>query len=89
MANKKKGEIEEQILTLMERIEKLQEEARQADVKAVEAERFFAQEKVKLEDSNGEVGSEESPENNVNKEENEMEMKEDEGKDKEGQDEKR
>jgi predicted nucleic acid-binding Zn-ribbon protein len=49
MANKKKGEIEEQILTLMERVEKQQEEAKQAEARASEAERMFAQEKVRLE----------------------------------------
>jgi len=49
MANKKKGEIEEQILTLMERVEKSQQEAKQAQISAKEAERQFAQEKAKLE----------------------------------------
>lgn len=49
MANKRKGEIEEQILTLMERIESGQEEARQAKAKATEAEGLFAQERIRLE----------------------------------------
>ena len=49
MANKKKGEIEEQILTLMERIEKGQQEAKQAQIRANEAERLFVQEKTRLE----------------------------------------
>lgn len=49
MANKKKSEIEEEILTLMERIEKDQEEARQAKARVTESERLFAQEKSRLE----------------------------------------
>jgi hypothetical protein len=49
MANKRKGEIEEQILLLMERIEKHQQEAKQAQAKATEAERVFQQEKSRLE----------------------------------------
>lgn len=49
IANKKKGEIEEQILTLMERVEKSQQEAKQAQISAKEAERLFAQEKSRLE----------------------------------------
>ncbi|HJU05120.1 MAG TPA: C4-type zinc ribbon domain-containing protein [Nitrospiraceae bacterium] len=49
MANKKKGGIEEQILTLMERIEAQQEEAKQAKVRATEAEGLFTQEKIRLE----------------------------------------
>ena len=50
MANKKKGDIEEQILTYMERIEQHQEQAKQAKTKAGEMERIFAQEKSRLED---------------------------------------
>jgi len=49
MANKKKGEIEEQILTLMERVEKGQQETKQAQTRAKEAERLFVQEKTRLE----------------------------------------
>src|SRR5947199_3650777 len=48
MANKKKGEIEEQILTLMERVEKGQQETKQAQTRAKEAERLFVQEKTRL-----------------------------------------
>jgi uncharacterized protein len=49
MANKKKGEIEEQILTLMERVEKGQQETKQVQIRAKEAERLFVQEKTRLE----------------------------------------
>lgn len=49
MANKKKGEVEEQILLLMERIEAKQKEVAQAKAQATEAERVFAQEKQRLE----------------------------------------
>jgi len=49
MANKKKGEIEDQILLLMERIEKHQQDAKQAQTKSAEAERVFKQEKSRLE----------------------------------------
>lgn len=48
MANKKKGEIEDQILLLMERIEKHQQEAKQAQAKASQAEHVFQQEKSRL-----------------------------------------
>lgn len=48
MANKRKGEIEEQVLTFMEQIEKNQQEAKQAQIRATEAERLFAQEKARL-----------------------------------------
>lgn len=48
MANKKKGLIEEQILTLMERIEQNQQAAKQFDDKAVESERIFIQEKSRV-----------------------------------------
>lgn len=53
MANKKKGEIEEQILTLMERVEKSQQEAKQAQTNAKDAERVFVQEKSRLEALSG------------------------------------
>ncbi|WP_447974171.1 zinc ribbon domain-containing protein [Nitrospira sp. Kam-Ns4a] len=49
MANRRKGEIEEQILLLMERIEKDQQELRQVESRATEAERVFVQEKARLE----------------------------------------
>ncbi|MBI4401288.1 MAG: hypothetical protein HY581_06625 [Nitrospirae bacterium] len=49
MANKKKGEIEEQILVLMEGIETKQQEVKRAQAKVAEAERQFAQEKNRLE----------------------------------------
>jgi predicted nucleic acid-binding Zn-ribbon protein len=58
MANKKKGEIEEQILAVMERIEQLQEEVKREKAKAAEAERAFAQEKVRLEATVTELESE-------------------------------
>jgi uncharacterized protein len=48
MANKKKGLIEEQILTLMERIEQNQQAAKQFDDQAVAAERTFVQEKARV-----------------------------------------
>ena len=48
MANKKKGAIEEQILLLMERIEKFQEEMNQSKAKAEEAHRSFTGEKERL-----------------------------------------
>lgn len=50
MANKKKGSMEEQILTLMEQIETQQEEAKLAKTRAMEAEHLYAQEKVRLEE---------------------------------------
>ncbi|MGH7232853.1 MAG: zinc ribbon domain-containing protein [Nitrospiraceae bacterium] len=50
MANKKKGGIEEQILTLMERIDTQQEEANHVTVRAADAERVFAQERLRLEE---------------------------------------
>ncbi|MEW6542571.1 MAG: C4-type zinc ribbon domain-containing protein [Nitrospirota bacterium] len=49
MANKKKGEIEEQILVLMERIEAQQRALKEAKAKVADAERLFAQEKARLE----------------------------------------
>ncbi len=49
MANKRKGEGEEQILLLMEQVEAKQQEVKQAKAKATEAERLFAQEKQRLE----------------------------------------
>lgn len=58
MANKKKGEIEEQILLLMERIEKHQQEAKQAQAKAAEAEKVFQQEKSRLEKLLTDLGAE-------------------------------
>ncbi len=50
MANKKKGEIEEQILILMEQIEQMQRTAKEAQAKAAEAERAFGREKKTLEE---------------------------------------
>jgi predicted nucleic acid-binding Zn-ribbon protein len=49
MANKRKGEVEEQVLLLMERIEAKQQEIKQAKARATEAERLFTQEKQRLE----------------------------------------
>ncbi len=48
MANKKKGLIEEQILTLMERIEQNQQAVKQSEAKAVEAERIFTHEQARV-----------------------------------------
>jgi uncharacterized protein len=48
MANKKKGLIEEQILTLMERIEQNQRAAKEFEDKALELERVFTQEKARV-----------------------------------------
>jgi len=48
MANKKKGLIEEQILTLMERIEQNQHAVKEFEDKALEAERVFTQEKSRV-----------------------------------------
>ena len=48
MANKKKGAIEEQILLLMERVEKFQEEMKQGQAKAEESHRSFTEEKQRL-----------------------------------------
>lgn len=50
MANKKKGEIEEQILILMEKIEQTQRTAKDAQAKVTEAERAFGREKKTLEE---------------------------------------
>ena len=48
MANKKKGLIEEQILTLMERIEQNQQAVKEFENKALEAERVFTHEKARV-----------------------------------------
>jgi len=48
MANKKKGSIEEQILTLMERIEQNQAALKESEAKGVEAERGFMEEKSRV-----------------------------------------
>jgi hypothetical protein len=48
MANKKKSEIEDQILSLMERIEKAQQESKQVQSHLLDAERTFTQEQKKL-----------------------------------------
>lgn len=58
MANKRKGEIEEQILLLMERIEAKQQEIKQAKARATEAERLFTQEKQRLEATTADLLSE-------------------------------
>ncbi|HEV8540488.1 MAG TPA: C4-type zinc ribbon domain-containing protein [Nitrospiraceae bacterium] len=58
MANKKKGEIEEQILMLMEKMEARQKEIKEVQVKAAEAERRFQQEKGKLETAAADLASE-------------------------------
>ena len=48
MSNKKKGSIEEQILTLMERIEQNQAALKESEAKGVEAERGFTEEKSRV-----------------------------------------
>ena len=58
MANKSKGEIEDQILLLMERIEMHQQEAKQAQAKATDAEQVFKQEKSRLEQLLADLGTE-------------------------------
>ena len=58
MANKKKGEIEEQILVLMEKIEARQKEIKDVQVKVTEAERLFKQEQSKLEAVSAALASE-------------------------------
>jgi predicted nucleic acid-binding Zn-ribbon protein len=52
LANKKKGEIEEQILLAMEQIEQLQRQAKEAQSKVADAERLFTDENRLLEEEN-------------------------------------
>jgi predicted nucleic acid-binding Zn-ribbon protein len=49
MANKKKGEVEDQVLTIMERLDAKQKEMQEAKQKLAEAEQVFANEKTTLE----------------------------------------
>lgn len=49
LANKRKGEIEEHILLLMERVEQAQREVKQFQAKAAELTKAFGQEKTRLE----------------------------------------
>jgi len=58
MSNKKKGEIEEQILVLMEKIEAKQKEVKELQTKAAEAEQSCAKEKQRLEALAAELGTE-------------------------------
>ncbi|MBM4132246.1 MAG: hypothetical protein FJ245_00620 [Nitrospira sp.] len=58
MANKKKGEIEEQILVLMEKIEAKQKDVKDIQIKAAEAERVFAKEQQRLHSLAAELGAE-------------------------------
>lgn len=58
MANKKKGEIEEQILVLMEKIEAKQKEVKDIQVKATEAERSFAAEQQRFQALAAALGTE-------------------------------
>ncbi len=58
MANKKKGEIEEQILILMEKVEQMQRAAKDAQAKVTEAERAFGLEKKTLEDLDAKLAAE-------------------------------
>lgn len=55
MANKRKREIEDQILALMEQIETGQREAKEAQGRLTEAERALAQEKARLESLSAET----------------------------------
>jgi hypothetical protein len=48
MANKKKGEIEERILVYMEKVEQLQKDVTEAQVRKAEADKQFAVEKTRL-----------------------------------------
>jgi predicted nucleic acid-binding Zn-ribbon protein len=48
MANKKKSEIEDQILSFMERIERAQQDTKQIQASVAEAERAFSQEQTRL-----------------------------------------
>ena len=58
MANKKKGEVEEKILGLMETIENLQREMTEAQAKVREAEAAFEREKTLLDDSEAALSKE-------------------------------
>jgi len=58
MANKKKGAFEEQILHLMERIDKFQEEMKQGKAKADDAQRSFTEEKARLDAMAGQLKKE-------------------------------
>ncbi|TAJ26522.1 MAG: hypothetical protein EPO64_06295 [Nitrospirae bacterium] len=58
MAGKKRGEFEEQILVLMDRVEQKQQEVKQFQAKVAELERIFAQEKRRLEDASAAFVSE-------------------------------
>jgi len=51
MAGKKRGEIEEQILVLMDRVEQKQLEMKQLQARTAESERVFTQERRRLEDA--------------------------------------
>lgn len=58
MANKKKGEIEDKILLLMEKIEQMQRTAADAQAKAAAAEKAFSQEKSALDESDRNLAAE-------------------------------
>jgi predicted nucleic acid-binding Zn-ribbon protein len=58
MANKKRGDIEEQILVLMERIDQKQKESKEAQAVAAEADTVFAQERQRLEARGAELAAE-------------------------------
>ena len=58
MANKRKREIEDQILTLMEQIESSQQEVKQVQGRLTEAERTLTQEKTRLDALTAELGGE-------------------------------
>ncbi|MBI3604235.1 MAG: hypothetical protein HY205_07280 [Nitrospirae bacterium] len=58
MAGKKRGEFEEQILVLMDRVEQKQQEVKQFQAKVAELERLFTQEKRRLEDTSAAFVSE-------------------------------
>jgi uncharacterized protein len=58
MANKKKGEIEDQILSLMERVEKAQQESKQLQSQVTEAEKMFGQEQKRLQATGNQLAAE-------------------------------
>ncbi len=58
MANKKRGEIDEQILVLMDKVEAKQKEVKDLQAKAAEAERLFKAEKQRLETQAAELAVE-------------------------------
>ena len=58
LASKKKGEIEERILGIMEQIDSVQQRLKEAQAKVGEAERAFAQEKQKISEQEARLSAE-------------------------------